>query len=104
MERESRSANYSSGADRWTTSSHARQAALRRQPQPSRSPPFPPHKRGRLRSDRCRAPAMTPPSRRVSTGAYKEDYLTWEQISELHRDGFEIGNHTRDHMGASKAN
>src|SRR2546428_11486024 len=34
----------------------------------------------------------------------KEDYLTWEQISELHRDGFEIGNHTRDHMGASKAN
>jgi peptidoglycan/xylan/chitin deacetylase (PgdA/CDA1 family) len=34
----------------------------------------------------------------------KEDYLTWDQISELHRDGFEIGNHTRDHMGASKAN
>jgi peptidoglycan/xylan/chitin deacetylase (PgdA/CDA1 family) len=34
----------------------------------------------------------------------KEDYLTWEQISELYRDGFEIGNHTRDHMGASKAN
>ena len=30
----------------------------------------------------------------------KEDYLTWEQIAELHRDGFEIGNHTRDHMGA----
>ena len=33
----------------------------------------------------------------------KEDYLTWEQISQLHRDGFEIGNHTRDHMGVSKA-
>ena len=34
----------------------------------------------------------------------KDDYLTWEQIAELHRDGFEIGNHTRDHMGLSKAN
>jgi peptidoglycan-N-acetylglucosamine deacetylase len=34
----------------------------------------------------------------------KSDYLTWEQIAELHRDGFEIGNHTRDHMGLSKAN
>jgi peptidoglycan/xylan/chitin deacetylase (PgdA/CDA1 family) len=34
----------------------------------------------------------------------KEDYLTWEQIAELHRDGFEIGNHTRDHMGVTKAN
>ncbi len=34
----------------------------------------------------------------------KEDYLTWEQIGELHRDGFEIGNHTRDHVGVSKAN
>ena len=33
----------------------------------------------------------------------KEDYLTWEQIRELHRDGFEIGNHTRDHKGVSKA-
>jgi len=32
----------------------------------------------------------------------KEDYLTWEQIAALHRDGFEIGNHTRDHMGVSK--
>ena len=31
----------------------------------------------------------------------KEDYLTWEQIAELHRDGFEIGNHTRDHLGIS---
>ena len=34
----------------------------------------------------------------------KEDYLTWEQIGELHREGFEIGNHTRDHKGVSKDN
>jgi peptidoglycan/xylan/chitin deacetylase (PgdA/CDA1 family) len=34
----------------------------------------------------------------------KAEYLTWEQIAGLHRDGFEIGNHTRDHMGLSKAN
>jgi peptidoglycan-N-acetylglucosamine deacetylase len=34
----------------------------------------------------------------------KDDYLTWEQIAELHRDGFEIGNHTRDHMGLTRAN
>jgi peptidoglycan-N-acetylglucosamine deacetylase len=34
----------------------------------------------------------------------KKDYLTWEQIRELHRDGFEIGNHTGDHKGVSKAN
>jgi peptidoglycan/xylan/chitin deacetylase (PgdA/CDA1 family) len=34
----------------------------------------------------------------------KDDYLTWEQIAGLHRDGFEIGNHTRDHMGLSEAN
>jgi peptidoglycan/xylan/chitin deacetylase (PgdA/CDA1 family) len=33
----------------------------------------------------------------------KADYLTWDQIADLHRDGFEIGNHTRDHKGASKA-
>lgn len=31
----------------------------------------------------------------------KQDYLTWEQIAEMHRDGFEIGNHTRDHLGVS---
>jgi peptidoglycan/xylan/chitin deacetylase (PgdA/CDA1 family) len=31
----------------------------------------------------------------------KRDYMTWEQIAELHRDGFEIGNHTRDHLGVS---
>lgn len=29
----------------------------------------------------------------------KRDYMTWEQIQELHADGFEIGNHTRDHLG-----
>ena len=31
----------------------------------------------------------------------KVEYLTWQQIAELHRDGFEIGNHTQSHMGAS---
>ena len=31
----------------------------------------------------------------------KQDYMTWEQIKELHQDGFEIGNHTRDHLGVS---
>lgn len=28
----------------------------------------------------------------------KQHYVTWEEIARLHRDGFEIGNHTRDHM------
>jgi peptidoglycan/xylan/chitin deacetylase (PgdA/CDA1 family) len=27
----------------------------------------------------------------------KRDYMTWDDIAQLHRDGFEIGNHTRDH-------
>jgi peptidoglycan/xylan/chitin deacetylase (PgdA/CDA1 family) len=31
----------------------------------------------------------------------KNDYMTWEQIAELDRDGFEIGNHTRDHMAVT---
>ncbi len=31
----------------------------------------------------------------------KEHYMTWEEITQLHQDGFEIGNHTRDHMGIS---
>ena len=31
----------------------------------------------------------------------KTDYMTWEEIKQLHEDGFEIGNHTRDHMGVS---
>ncbi len=34
----------------------------------------------------------------------KVDYLTWEQIKELHEDGFEIGNHTRDHLGITDKN
>lgn len=34
----------------------------------------------------------------------KKDYMSWEEIAYLHRDGFEIGNHTRDHMGCSKEN
>ena len=34
----------------------------------------------------------------------KQDYMTWEQIAELNRDGFEIGNHTRDHMGINAKN
>lgn len=34
----------------------------------------------------------------------KTDYLTWAQIAELHRDGFEVGNHTRDHLGVSARN
>ncbi len=34
----------------------------------------------------------------------KRDYMTWEEIAELHRDGFEIGNHTRDHLGISDKN
>lgn len=32
----------------------------------------------------------------------KVDYMTWEQIAELHKDGFEIGNHTRDHLSVSR--
>jgi peptidoglycan/xylan/chitin deacetylase (PgdA/CDA1 family) len=27
----------------------------------------------------------------------KKDYMSWEEIAQLHKDGFEIGNHTRDH-------
>ncbi|HQX51595.1 MAG TPA: polysaccharide deacetylase family protein [Planctomycetaceae bacterium] len=33
----------------------------------------------------------------------KKDYMTWEEIRELHQDGFEIGNHTRDHLGITEA-
>ena len=32
----------------------------------------------------------------------KEHYLTWAQIKALHADGFEIGNHTRDHKGVTE--
>src|SRR6476661_284841 len=31
----------------------------------------------------------------------KTDYMSWEEIAQLHRDGFEIGNHTRDHKGVT---
>lgn len=34
----------------------------------------------------------------------KKDYMTWGEIAELNRDGFEIGNHTRDHMGVKHEN
>jgi len=34
----------------------------------------------------------------------KKDYMTWEEIRQLHDDGFEIGNHTRDHMGVNPSN
>jgi peptidoglycan/xylan/chitin deacetylase (PgdA/CDA1 family) len=34
----------------------------------------------------------------------KTDYMTWEQIAQLHADGFEIGNHTRDHMSVIREN
>ena len=29
----------------------------------------------------------------------KKDYMTWDQIRLLEQDGFEIGNHTKDHLG-----
>ncbi len=31
----------------------------------------------------------------------KVNYMTWEEIRALHDDGFEIGNHTGDHMGVT---
>jgi peptidoglycan/xylan/chitin deacetylase (PgdA/CDA1 family) len=31
----------------------------------------------------------------------KRDYMAWDEIALLHRDGFEIGNHTRDHMAVT---
>lgn len=34
----------------------------------------------------------------------KKDYMTWEQVAALHRDGFEIGNHTRDHLSITEKN
>src|SRR5437867_56581 len=36
-----------------------------------------------------------------SFGTNKQEYMTWEQIRELHDEGFEIGNHTRDHLGVA---
>lgn len=32
----------------------------------------------------------------------KQDYMTWDQIKTLNDDGFEIGNHTRDHVGITE--
>ena len=32
----------------------------------------------------------------------KKEYLTWEQIAELDKQGFEIGNHTRDHYSINQ--
>ncbi|MBC8351416.1 MAG: polysaccharide deacetylase family protein [Planctomycetes bacterium] len=32
----------------------------------------------------------------------KKDYMTWDEIAQLYRDGFEIGNHTRDHLGITE--
>lgn len=34
----------------------------------------------------------------------KRDYMTWEEIKQLDRQGFEIGNHTRDHLGIKAEN
>jgi peptidoglycan/xylan/chitin deacetylase (PgdA/CDA1 family) len=34
----------------------------------------------------------------------KRDYMSWDEIAQLHRDGFEIGNHTRDHKAPSAKN
>ena len=31
----------------------------------------------------------------------KQDYMTWEQIRSLSDDGFDVGNHTKGHGGAS---
>jgi peptidoglycan/xylan/chitin deacetylase (PgdA/CDA1 family) len=33
----------------------------------------------------------------------KRDYMTWDEIAQLHRDGFEIGNHTLDHKAVTRA-
>jgi len=34
----------------------------------------------------------------------KKDYMTWQEITQLHKDGFEIGNHTVSHMGICRPN
>jgi peptidoglycan/xylan/chitin deacetylase (PgdA/CDA1 family) len=31
----------------------------------------------------------------------QKDYMTWEEIKQLHKDGFEIGNHTIDHKSVT---
>src|SRR5262245_47888292 len=32
----------------------------------------------------------------------KTDYMSWDEIAQLHKDGFEIGNHTIDHKGVTE--
>src|SRR5439155_15299674 len=32
----------------------------------------------------------------------KKDYMSWEEIAQLHKDGFEIGNHTLGHVGVTE--
>ncbi len=32
----------------------------------------------------------------------KKDYMTWDEIAQLHKEGFEIGNHTLDHQGVTE--
>src|SRR5262245_56583635 len=39
-----------------------------------------------------------------SFASNKRDYMTWEEIRDLHARGFEIGNHTRDHLGVTPEN
>jgi peptidoglycan-N-acetylglucosamine deacetylase len=34
----------------------------------------------------------------------KKDYMSWDEIEQLHRDGFDIGNHTRDHLAIHDGN
>ena len=34
----------------------------------------------------------------------KTDYMTWEEIAEIYRDGFEIGNHTGNHASITQEN
>jgi peptidoglycan/xylan/chitin deacetylase (PgdA/CDA1 family) len=31
----------------------------------------------------------------------KRDYMSWDEIAQLHKDGFEIGNHTIDHLSVT---
>ena len=31
----------------------------------------------------------------------KQDYMSWDEIAQLHREGFEIGNHTVSHMSVT---
>jgi peptidoglycan/xylan/chitin deacetylase (PgdA/CDA1 family) len=31
----------------------------------------------------------------------RRDYMSWQEIAQLHKDGFEIGNHTRDHLAVT---